>query len=204
MHGEIMTKERLEKLTGEAEAGDAQAAYEVAEYHYGRREFEEAFAWYIKTAGCEHPNPMVYFNIGYAYQNGEGTGTDLVSAFDFYEKAAAFRLPQALYNLAWFYQNGLVVKQDFSRAREYSGQAAKELASLQRQILSVVHKYVKLGGTLVYSTCTLHDEENEKNAEWFVKTFPEFTLVSQEQIFPRAGQGDGFFLGKFVRDGAGR
>ena len=130
MHGEIMTKERLEKLTGEAEAGDAQAAYEVAEYHYGRREFEEAFAWYIKTAGCEHPNPMVYFNIGYDYQNGEGTGTDLVSAFDFYEKAAAFRLPQALYNLAWFYQNGLVVKQDFSRAREYSGQAAKELASL--------------------------------------------------------------------------
>lgn len=81
---------------------------------------------------------------------------------------------------------------------------AKELASLQRQILSVVHKYVKPGGTLVYSTCTLHDEENEKNAEWFVKTFPEFTLVSQEQIFPRAGQGDGFFLGKFVRDGAGR
>ncbi len=81
---------------------------------------------------------------------------------------------------------------------------AKELAGLQRQILSVVHNYVKPGGTLVYSTCTLHDEENEKNVEWFAKNFPEFGLVSQEQIFPRAGQGDGFFLCKFVRDGAGR
>lgn len=130
MHGEIMTKERLEKLIGEAEAGDAQAAYEVAEYHYGRCEYAEAFAWYVKTAGCEHPNPMVYFNIGYACQHGEGTETDLVSAFDFYEKAAAFGLPQALYNLAWFYQNGLVVKQDFAKARAYSGQAAKELSNL--------------------------------------------------------------------------
>ena len=130
MKGEIMTEARLEKLAKEAQAGDAQAAYEVAEYHYGRCEFAESFAWYIKTADCEHPNPMVYFNIGYAYQNGEGTGTDLVSAFDFYEKAAAFGLPQALYNLAWFYQNGLVVKQDFARARECSARAAKELAGL--------------------------------------------------------------------------
>ena len=81
---------------------------------------------------------------------------------------------------------------------------AKELAGLQRQILSVVHNYVKPGGTLVYSTCTLHDEENEKNVEWFAKNFPEFGLVSQEQIFNRAGQGDGYFLCKFVRDGAGR
>lgn len=130
MKCDVMTPARLEKLRGEGEAGDAQAAYEVAEYHYGRREFTEAFAWYVKAAGCDNPNPLVYFDIGYAYQNGEGTKTDLVSAYDFYEKAAARHLPQALYNLAYFYQNGIVVKQDFARAEEYSRQAARELADL--------------------------------------------------------------------------
>lgn len=130
MENIIITAERLEKLCEDAESGDAQAAYEVAEYYYGRREFEKAFEWYLKTAQCHNPNPMVYFNIGYAYQNGEGTETDLVSAYDFYEKAAARHLPQALYNLAFFYQNGLVVKQDFARAEEYSRQAARELANL--------------------------------------------------------------------------
>ena len=37
----------------------------------------------------------------------------------------------------------------------------KELAALQREILSVVHRYVKPGGTLLYSTCTINREENE-------------------------------------------
>lgn len=161
MKGEIMTGERLERLVGEAESGDAQAAYEVAEYHYGRCEYEEAFAWYIKTADCDHPNPIVYFNIGYAYQNGEGTGTDFVSAFDFYEKAAAFGLPQALYNLAWFYQNGLVVKQDFARAREYSRQAAKELAGL---------------------VCRLHEAEarEEKIRQGYLEAMQEFKDASSQ------------------------
>lgn len=77
---------------------------------------------------------------------------------------------------------------------------AKELVKLQQQILSVVHNYVKKGGTLVYSTCTIHAEENEKNVEWFLENYPEFALVSQEQIFPHAGRQDGFFLSKFVRE----
>lgn len=36
-----------------------------------------------------------------------------------------------------------------------------ELAKLQKEILSVVSKYVKPGGTLIYSTCTVTKEENE-------------------------------------------
>lgn len=74
----------------------------------------------------------------------------------------------------------------------------KELAGLQKKILSVVHNYVKPQGTLVYSTCTVSREENEKNIQWFLKNYPEFTLVSQEQIYP-GSQGDGFFLCKLTR-----
>lgn len=129
-----MTMEYLNTLFAKAQAGDAEAAYEAAEYYYGRREFNKAFEWYVKTAQCENPNPMVYFNLGYACQKGEGTDVDLISAFDYYEKAAAKHLPQAFYNLAYFYQNGLVVKQDFVKAEEYSRLAAQEMADLVNRV----------------------------------------------------------------------
>lgn len=129
-----MTMEHLNTLCDKAQAGDAEAAYEVAEYYYGRREFNKAFEWYVQTAQCENPNPMVYFNLGYACQKGEGTDVDLISAFDYYEKAATQHLPQAFYNLAYFYQNGLVVKQDFVKAEEYSRLAAQEMAGLVNRV----------------------------------------------------------------------
>lgn len=47
----------------------------------------------------------------------------------------------------------------------------EELAALQREILSVVQRYVKPGGTLVYSTCTVDRMENEDNFNWFLKQF---------------------------------
>lgn len=46
------------------------------------------------------------------------------------------------------------------------------LRKLQREILSVVWQYVKPGGILVYSTCTIHKGENQENTEWFLKNFP--------------------------------
>lgn len=76
----------------------------------------------------------------------------------------------------------------------------KELVMLQREILSVVHTYVKQGGTLIYSTCTVNRAENEENALWFLKEHPGFSLVSMEQILPKAGKCDGFFLAKFKKE----
>lgn len=48
----------------------------------------------------------------------------------------------------------------------------KSLVSLQREILSTVWQYVKPGGTLVYSTCTIHRAENQDNVEWFLANYP--------------------------------
>ena len=75
----------------------------------------------------------------------------------------------------------------------------KDLAVLQREILSVVHAYIKPGGTLIYSTCTINREENEENVACFLREHPEFSLVSMEQILPQAGRCDGFFLAKLKR-----
>ncbi len=74
-----------------------------------------------------------------------------------------------------------------------------ELSALQREILGVVQKYVKPGGTLLYSTCTVSRKENEENANWFTEEFPEFRLESMEQMYPGVHQTDGFFIAKFIK-----
>lgn len=76
----------------------------------------------------------------------------------------------------------------------------KDLVQLQRQILDTVHTYVKKGGTLVYSTCTIHKDENAGNVEWFVKKHPEFEVISSEQMFPGGEYHDGFFIAKLRRN----
>lgn len=74
----------------------------------------------------------------------------------------------------------------------------KEVAELQRQILKTVHRYVKPGGTLIYSTCTICKSENEENAKWFVENHPQFELRWEKQIFP-GRETDGFYIAKFIR-----
>jgi 16S rRNA (cytosine967-C5)-methyltransferase len=51
-----------------------------------------------------------------------------------------------------------------------------ELVNTQRELLEACCTYVKAGGTLVYSTCSILPEENEKQIERFLKDHPEFTL----------------------------
>ena len=80
-----------------------------------------------------------------------------------------------------------------------TAQKQKELVALQRQILDTVCTYVKKGGTLVYSTCTIHKDENAGNVEWFVKKYPEFEVISSEQMFPGGIYHDGFFIAKLKR-----
>ncbi len=75
-----------------------------------------------------------------------------------------------------------------------------ELVQLQRQILDTVHTYVKKGGVLIYSTCTIHEDENTGNVDWFVKKYPEFEVISSEQMFPGKTYHDGFFIAKLVRN----
>jgi 16S rRNA (cytosine967-C5)-methyltransferase len=92
----------------------------------------------------------------------------------------------------------------------------KSLVQLQREILTQVKEYVKPGGTLVYSTCTIHHAENISNVEWFLEQNDEFELVPiQEllcdelkpyvekngclQLLPGVHKSDGFFIAKMKR-----
>lgn len=79
-----------------------------------------------------------------------------------------------------------------------SREQQKDLVELQRKILSTVWQYVKPGGTLIYSTCTVHKEENEGNAAWFAENYP-FLLREQRQMLPGVDPWDGFFIAKLER-----
>ncbi|MCI9074550.1 MAG: 16S rRNA (cytosine(967)-C(5))-methyltransferase RsmB [Dorea sp.] len=75
--------------------------------------------------------------------------------------------------------------------------AQESLVKLQREILSAVNPYVKPGGKLLYSTCTIDRRENEENARWFTDTFPEFEKVREKQFLPGIDEGDGFYIAQF-------
>lgn len=61
----------------------------------------------------------------------------------------------------------------------------KEIVKVQREIMENAWQYLKQGGTMVYSTCTLNKEENEQNIEWFLNKHKNCTL---EKVF--IGNGD--------------
>ena len=58
-----------------------------------------------------------------------------------------------------------------------------ELVELQRKILKQVSKYVKQGGKLLYSTCTVNRQENDSNVKWIQDNLP-FKLQSLNGIVP--------------------
>ena len=72
------------------------------------------------------------------------------------------------------------------------------LIPLQYAILNNVCQYVKKGGIIVYSTCTMNKKENEKQIQRFLKEHDMFSLVDEVNIFSDSKQ-DGFYMAKLVR-----
>ncbi len=101
---------------------------------------------------------------------------------------------------------------------KYSGNLSqqKEIVALQKKVLENAAGYVKPGGCLVYSTCTIQPEENLENVKAFLGQNKDYKLLgfgqllpdklktatAQEgyiQLYPNTHQTDGFFISKMVR-----
>ena len=76
----------------------------------------------------------------------------------------------------------------------------KELFDIQYNILLTSSKYLKNGGRIMYSTCTLNKKENEKVVSEFLKNNSEFELIEQRTTFPSKDGGDGFFYALMVKN----
>ena len=79
----------------------------------------------------------------------------------------------------------------------FTKEALVELQCLQREILTTVQAYVKKGGQLLYSTCSLSFEENEENRDFILKNFP-FHLIKEDKFMP-GEPSDGFYFALFQR-----
>ncbi len=89
------------------------------------------------------------------------------------------------------------------------------LSLLQRQMLEQVYQYVKIGGVLVYSTCTINKSENEDNAQYIIEELGMEKVeiqpylceelrqyVSEDgvlQLLPGVHHSDGFFIAAFKK-----
>ena len=71
----------------------------------------------------------------------------------------------------------------------------QELVSVQSQLLKSLAPLLKSGGTLVYSTCTIHPDENFNQIKKFLQLQAGFLLEYDKQIWPgEEGNGDGFYI----------
>lgn len=94
-------------------------------------------------------------------------------------------------------------------------QKQEDLMILQKKILHNASYYVKAGGTLIYSTCTIGAEENQNNLSWFISNYPyelesldpylpeelhsETTKKGYLQLLPGVHKTDGFFIARLKR-----
>ena len=62
--------------------------------------------------------------------------------------------------------------------------ALQSLQTLQRRIVDTCSKYVKPGGTLVYSTCTINSGENEEMVRYIIDNLP-FTPYPLDEVLPQ-------------------
>ncbi|APF24942.1 MULTISPECIES: 16S rRNA (cytosine(967)-C(5))-methyltransferase RsmB [Clostridium] len=89
----------------------------------------------------------------------------------------------------------------------------REIIPVQREIMNNAWQYVKQGGVMIYSTCTLNKEENEENIEWFVNNHKDcevkriFVGKQDNLVYSREGMltvmpnenMDGFFITKLEK-----
>ena len=92
-----------------------------------------------------------------------------------------------------------------------------DLVKVQREILTTSSKYVKPGGVMVYSTCTITTAENKRMVNWILKNL-DFDLEPIDsyipdllhnkdsakgflQILPTDAGTDGFFISRFRKRG---
>jgi len=91
----------------------------------------------------------------------------------------------------------------------------KELVKLQKEMLETVHRYVKPGGILMYSTCTINKEENEKQAKEICKKYGFVPALDEAdvplklkadvqeggfiQLLPGIHACDGFFIARLKK-----
>lgn len=76
---------------------------------------------------------------------------------------------------------------------KYKEESFEELEKVQLNILKNAAAYLKDGGRLLYSTCTVRKQENEQIVEKFLQGNKHFKLIEIKTLLPHIDGTDGFF-----------
>ena len=74
-----------------------------------------------------------------------------------------------------------------------------ELVEIQKSILETGSSYLKLGGRLIYSTCTINPRENELMVKDFLERHEEFISEKEVKLSPFDNGYDGFYMNKLKK-----
>lgn len=69
-----------------------------------------------------------------------------------------------------------------------------EIKKTQSEILNTYAKMVKLGGKMVYATCSILPSENEKQVKSFLDSHKDFKFIAEKKILPSVSGFDGFYM----------
>jgi 16S rRNA (cytosine967-C5)-methyltransferase len=73
------------------------------------------------------------------------------------------------------------------------------LSNLQLEILTNAAKAVKSGGRIVYSTCSIDEEEDSSVVKRFIAEHPDFTFVKDKLALPFVEKSDGAYAALLIR-----
>ncbi len=76
----------------------------------------------------------------------------------------------------------------------------RELTGIQSELLDDYSKMLKPGGKMVYATCSVLPQENEKQVERFLNRHPGYTLVEEKKILTHITGNDGFYMALIQRN----
>jgi 16S rRNA (cytosine967-C5)-methyltransferase len=91
-----------------------------------------------------------------------------------------------------------VLKRNPDTKWKLNPQSMQQTKEIQKHILSNYSQMLKIGGEMVYSTCSILPSENQEQVQHFLNVNNAFELVSDKTIFPHEG-GDGFYMAKLKR-----
>lgn len=80
-----------------------------------------------------------------------------------------------------------------------SSEDIEMLSTIQAEILNNCSQFLKDGGRLVYSTCTIFKRENNLQIEKFLKDHDDFKLVEEINLYPNVDDTDGFYIAVLER-----
>ncbi len=96
---------------------------------------------------------------------------------------------------------GMFRKNTEEALSEWSEENVALCAARQKRILKEAVKMLKVGGKLVYSTCTFAPQEDEEQVAWLLNEYAQMKLLSQEKLYPHKIKGEGHFVALFERVG---